>query len=266
MRFGWRAALSSAVVALFSVLVGGAAYLGVSQSPAATGPLDHFLAATKADGTVAFTMTLRTVGFSTVQRVEGKIDFAGDDGISRSVYRTPGTPAQWTETVVVDGKPYERPASDGRDGPDFAGPWQQLGNVSVPPFAPLVGTAPTTPIVPHLERVGHAVLSGLETTKYLVAAYAASCPTSGGEPTAETERTWIWVDPEGRIRRWENEDDAQYPVGTDGAPVTLRLITVTTLGRFGVPVNVTAPTRLLGPSSPTTVAPNPFAGCLITPG
>jgi hypothetical protein len=265
MKIGWRAAISVSILGLMSALVGLAAWLGVSESPSVNGLLNNLLANTKAAGTVGFVMTTQTAGLHTVNRLQGEIDFADDSGTEVSVYTSPGVPAQWTQTLVVDGRAFQRPGTDVRGGrARFTAEWQRLSaGFAIPPFAPLAGpTEDPSPIPPDLVRVGRPTIDGMELTKYRVSAFSVSCPPSLDGPTTQTEVTWIWVDAEGRIRRWQNLDVAHFSGGT------LRGTTTVTLGDFGTPVALSVPARVLEPTTATTTAKpiDPYAGCLVTPG
>jgi hypothetical protein len=259
-----RSLAATSVIGLLLAATGFATWLGLSQSPAAPSGLAGYIADSQAEGTVGFVMTLRTEGFGTsLQRVRGEIDFADGEGREISETVTPHALPQYTETVVVHGAAYERPAVDRSDGPHFGGPWQPLSTgMSVPPFAPLVGLVGPMAVPPHLVRLSEAAIGGVPVTEYQVASFGASCPPGAGPATQLDETTWLWVDGQGRILRWENR--AAEHIGD--ATAALHATIVVSFGDFGAPVSVAKPTNVLGVATRTATPVNPFAGCLVTPG
>jgi hypothetical protein len=259
-----RSLAATFVVGVLLAAAGFATWLGISQSPTAPSGLARFIADSQAEGTVDFVMTLRMKGFgTTLQRVRGEIDFADGDGREISETLTPDALPQYTETVVVHGAAYERPAVDRSDGPHFEGAWQPLSiGMSVPPFAPLVGPVAPMAVPPHLVALSHAAIGGVPVTEYQVASFAVSCPPGTGPATELDETTWLWVDGQGRVRRWENKAVEHIGNATAG----LRATTVVDFGDFGAPASVSAPAKVLAATTPTTTPANPFAGCLVTPG
>ncbi len=118
---------------------------------------------------------------------------------------------QYTETVVVHGAAYERFTADRADGPHFAGPWQRLdAGISVPPFAPLAGPRPEAITPQHFVRLAQASVGGIATTMYQLASFGVACPPGTGVATVGHETTWLWVDGQGRVRRWENTSEVQF--------------------------------------------------------
>lgn len=254
---------ATSVVALLFAADGFATWLGVSQAPAAPSGLARYVAASEAEGTVAFVMTVRTPALHALQRTTGQMDFADRSGRALSEASTPQSLPQYTETVVVHGAAYERPGADRADGPHFDGAWSRVAiAIAVPPYAPLAGAVAAAPLAPALQRVGGGTLGRVPVTEYLVASYGVSCPPGAGPATAWHETTWVWVDGQGRIRRWENVAVARF----GSSSVGVRATAVVTFGRFGSPVSVTTPGRVLGVAPPAAKPANPYAGCLVTPG
>jgi hypothetical protein len=255
---------ATGVVILLLAAAGGATWLGVSESPRAQGALARFITDSEAEGTLAFVMTSRTAGVGSTELIHGVIDFADDNGSEVSETVVPHALAQYAETVVVHGAAYGRLAADRADGPRFDGPWQRGdAGISVPPFAPRAGPVPPLPVPPHLVRLADARVDGVATTEYQVASFGVSCPPGTGPATQLHEATWLWVDGQGRVRRWENRTEAQTGNGTTGLLTTTVMVS---FGDFGAPVSVSTPTNVLGAPTPTSTPINPLAGCLVTPG
>ncbi len=255
--------MATSVVALLFASTGFATWLGVSEAPTIRGGLARFLADSEAEGTLAFSMTVRTPALHALERSSGQLDFADRNGHAFSETTTPQALPQYTETVVVHGVAYERPGADHPGGPRFEGPWDRIATgIAVPPFAPLAGALPAAPAAPEMLRLGHATVGGVAVTEYRVSSYGVSCPPGTGPATALHETTWVWVDGQGRIRRWEDQAAARFGDSTVGLEST----TVVTFDHFGAPVAVDAPARVIGLAPHTGTAPNPYAGCLVTPG
>jgi hypothetical protein len=272
---------STAVVVLLGALTAAAAWLGVAQSPSGHGAnrWAGIVAQTKAAGTLAFSTTQRSSGLSSsgsqpvgagsgtsVERVRGVVDFTAGDAFEVSVVRSASFPAQWMQTVAIAGSAYGRNGIDRGNGARFSGAWLRGSGFSLPPLGAVVGVIGPQLAAgpPNLVSLGHAVVRGIPTTIYQVSSVTISCPTSGGtEPRTEHGRSRIWVDAQGRIRRFESVTVARFGGGTS----TIRTTAITEFGDFGRPVHINPPAAVVGTTPPTpTTLPNPLAGCLLTPG
>jgi hypothetical protein len=271
---------STALVVLLGALTGAAAWLGVAQSSSGHGANRWvgIVAQTKAAGTLAFTTTQRSSGLSTsgsqpvgagsgtsVERVSGVVNFTSGDALEVSVVRSASFPAQWMQTLAVAGSAYGRNGIDRRGGARFSGAWFRESGFSLPPLGAVVGVVGPQLAAgpPNLVLLGHSVERGIPTTIYQVSWVRISCPVSeGAEPRTERGRSRIWVDAQGRIRRYESVTVARFGGGTS----TIRTTAVTEFGEFGRPVHINPPAAVVGttPRTPTTL-PNPLAGCLVTP-
>ncbi len=275
VRVSVRAAVSTASVGFLVIVAGLAAWLGVSQAPSGL-PLEPsawevVLNTTKAAGPLHFSMVVRSSGTlpgeaNSVIRTLGVADFSGFDAQAVTVSRSPGLPGQWIQSLVVDGRSYARFGSDLGGRPRFSGPWIRSAGFSTPPLGALAGSAGTSaiPAPVHLIQLARVTLNKETLTKYLLSSVQVSCPAGAiGRPTTEVERSVAWVDGAGRLRRFETITMQTF---TTPNPGTVRTVTVTSLGPFGVTIAVTPPTRVTGPPVPAAAArQSPFAGCLVTP-
>lgn len=272
-----RAAIPKAVLAVLLGLSGFVAWLGVDESPAAPPgqtTWQRFIADTKASGTLSFTSVSVLRGQSTsTNRTSGVLDFPGAEAIELSVIESAGFPAQSIETAVVNGQAFQRLGRNdtaGRHLPRFSGPWlRQVDGLAIVPLGQIAGVATpseVTEIPVHLVSLGTRRVGGVDTTEYKVTAVVVSCPgATEGRPELESTVMHAWVDDQGRIRRF-SEDDADL-FATPNGPQATSDSTVTTFGHFGTSLTVTTPAKVLGPPAAKPVPPtsDPLAGCLVTP-
>ena len=263
-----RGRLPWVLLGALAVLTGGAAYLGVAQGPPAgpSGRWAALVATTDAAGPFTFTMTVRTTGdANTFERISGTVDFATADATETTVERGSGISAQWSETEVVHGVAYLRLGADLSGRLHYPSFWLRIptSDVSFPLGSLGSGSSlPTIPEPAQLHRIGRATVADVPTTEYRFEPVAISCPDApAGRPTYVTNRTRVWVDQAGRIRRLASAVDERL----GGKPFDTS--TVVTVGSFGVPLAVQAPRRAVGSAASATTPPksNPLAGCLVTP-
>jgi hypothetical protein len=271
------AVLSTAAVASLLVLSGLAAWLGVVQAPNGLPPVpthwDDIVAATRSAGSLAFTIVARShetlagqAGTETsVERTMGVIDFAAGDASAVTVISSPAARPQWIQSVVVGSRSYTRFGRDLGGAPRFSGPWLRTSPWTLPPFGGSANAGLELPSgQPQLQELGHVRLLGTPMTLYQLSLVRVTCPAlSAGGPALETDRSVVWVDGEGRLRRLESLSRERL---TGSAQGTTEISTVTTFGRFGTPVRVGAPTEVAPGPLRAKAGQSALAGCLVTPG
>jgi hypothetical protein len=271
------AVLSTTAVASLLVLGGLAAWLGVEQAPNGLPPVpthwDDIVAATRSAGSLAFTIVARSyetlagqTGTETsVERTTGGIDFAAGNARAVTVISSPGARPQWIQSVVVGSRAYTRFGRDADGAPRFTGPWLRTVPWTLPPFGGTANAGLQLPSgQPELQELGHARLLGTPMTLYQLSSVRVSCPVlSAGGPAVETDRSVVWVDGDGRLRRLESLSREHL---TGSAQGTIEVATITTFGRFGTPVLVGAPPEVAPGPFGAKAGQSPLAGCLVTPG
>ena len=264
MIVGRRPPQPIALITLVAALTGVAAWLGVIESPHAPAETawQGFLSSTEAAGTLVFSSVTTTSGEAGgVERTTGVVDFSTRDAAEVSVVRGPQSPDQWSEVVVVGGSAYERPGSDVAGGRRFRGEWTRLSSFAVVPFDPLTGPSPDAAPVggPSLQRVGTMSLGGVATTEFRLSPVTITCVAGDGDQRSENVSSTVWVDSDGRIVQFENLTAVAV------AGVQSAVLTVSRFGRLGVPVAVDLPLAVAPAPTARNRAPDPLAGCLLTP-
>jgi hypothetical protein len=262
---GRRPLLSTALVVLLGAASGGAAWLGVAESPKrpAPSPWQGFVSSTVSTGSLAFESVTTTTGAAdSIERARGVVDFSRRDASEVSVVLGRDSPAQWNEIEVVSGSAYERAGTDRPGRPLFSSVWTPLASFVVPPFPPLTGRGQEAPPVggPSLRRVSASVVGGVAATEYQLAPVGLTCVRGDGDQRSENVSSTVWVDGNGRIVRFENLTAVAV------AGVQSAILTVTTFTRFGAPIAPGPPVRAAEAPAGPGPETDPLAGCLLTPG